>query len=132
MEKFLINLDGIFQIKNDEYLYRYFPLKAFPKGQEKIPLDYFSDENLSCDWERLQKSPENSFLISQGKRAIVKIRICDKIRSPLGIDNCPLNQKVLHDPTVSNYSHSVIDGKKKLPVTKAIAESSELFKIVDE
>jgi len=131
MKEYFITVNGIEQIIDDEYLYRYLPIKAFPEGQNVIPTDYFTDTDLSCDWVRLQDKPEQSpRVIKDDKRGIAKIKICRAIRLPLGKDECPFNQEIRHSPSKGNDSHSVINGTKKLPVTKAISNNTTLYKIV--
>ena len=69
-------------ISDGELLYRYVKRAAFPEGQEEIPSSIFNDASLSCDWEKFQLVPEDSYHIAEGKEIIVEISIHDSFRNP--------------------------------------------------
>jgi hypothetical protein len=134
-------------IPNGEFLYKYLNPKSLPEGQSEIPFGIFSDNELSCDWAQLQKKPEQSFHIKEGKNIIIRILVCDEIRKPCNpkVPNTPQpqwEQSIEHDPIkkgedlshplIENLSHSLIKGSKKVHVTKAIASKSHIYKIVSE
>jgi len=124
-------------IPNGEHLYRYVNPKAFPKGQEEIPTTIFQDSELSCDWEKYQNDPYNSYHVKQGKSIIVKIEVHNDIKNVenpkrLGTIVREWCQEIIHAPISdeddpvngANFSHSLIKGLKKSAVTKAIAKHS--------
>ncbi|MDN3615861.1 hypothetical protein [Vibrio gallaecicus] len=47
-------------ILDGETLFRYADPKILPEGQEELPLSIFNDKEMSCDWDKYQKSPESS------------------------------------------------------------------------
>jgi len=133
-------------IPNGEFLYKYVKPHFVPSDQTEVPYGIFEDQELSCDWEKYQKSPEKSFHISEGKNKIIRITVCDEIKYPCN----PIRprqkqpaweQKVEHDPilkgedfshpTIENLSHSLIKGTKKIHITKAIALNSIFYKTVN-
>jgi hypothetical protein len=133
-------------IPNGEFLYKYVKPETFPDDQSEIPHGIFVDESLSCDWAAIQKTPEHSFHITEGKNIIVRISVCDEIKYPCNPERPrqkqpAWEQKVEHDPLlkgddvnhplIENPSHSLINGKKKTHVTIAIARNSILYKKVD-
>lgn len=133
-------------IANGEYLFKYVNPKFIPTGQTEIPYGIFEDANLSCDWEKYQKKPEKSFHVAEGKNLIIRIKVCDEIKFPCNPTQPrqkqpAWEQKVIHDPihkgedprhpNVANFSHSMIQGVKKIHVTKAIAQNSIFYKTVN-
>lgn len=135
-------------IPNGEFLYKYVKPEIFPEGQDQMPHGIFEDQNesLSCDWASIQKAPEKSFHIAEGKNVIVRITVCDEIRYPCNPERPrhkqpAWEQKIEHDPIqlgedpshpqLANLSHSVIIGKKKAHITKAIARNAIFYKKVD-
>lgn len=128
-------------INDGEKLYRYLKPEALPEGQNKIPSGLFLDKNLSCDWEKYQKEPENSIHVQQGKSLILEIKICDDIRNPKNPKNGnnvenTWKQEIIHEPLqheqgnifTPNESHSLIRGKKKPAVVDAIVNNSTFYK----
>lgn len=120
------------EIKNGEKLYRYAKPSAFPEGQKEIPTVIFNDRELSCDWERYQKAPEKSFHIAQGKEVVIEITVCEDIKNPTnpkrsGEIITDWKQDIIHDPSKSNKSHSLIKGKKKSAVTSVIRDNSKII-----
>ncbi len=115
------------QIPDGEILYRYIRPDALPAGQTEVPDSILQDKNLSCDWKKFQEQPETSPQVTQhGKTVILAIKICDDIRNPLNDSgDIQFPQDIRHSPTPSeetpeeaeNYAHSLISGRKKLPVT---------------
>jgi hypothetical protein len=133
-------------IPDGEFLYRYVNPQSFPDDQTDVPFGIFIDEELSCDWAAIQKEPEYSFHISEGKTTIVEIAVCDAVRNPrnperIKQDQPAWRQTIIHDPKVKgedpshpdvdNPSHSLIKGLKRIHVTKAIAKNSRMYKRVD-
>ena len=127
------------EIPDREILFRYAKPGSFPSDQEGIPISIFTDSNLSCDWAKYQANPQDSFQIGIGNSRIIAITVCDEIKNPQnnGIVAESLKQKIIHAPVSAeddpahgeNYSHSLIKGKKKALVTKAISRNSIIFKI---
>jgi hypothetical protein len=132
-------------IPNGEFLYKYVKPETFPDDQTEIPFGIFQDESLSCDWAAIQKNPERSFHIAEGKNLIVRISVCDEIKFPCNPEQPrhkqpAWEQKIEHDPIakgedqshpdIANPSHSLINGKKKNHITKAIARNSVIYKKV--
>jgi|GEM_PF-1398017 len=134
-------------IPNGEFLYKYVNPKSFPADQIEIPHGIFIDREMSCDWEKIQKHPEKSYHIKEGKNIIIQITVCEEIKMPCN----PLQprhkqpaweQEVIHDPVdkgedinhplVENQSHSLIKGLKKPHITKTIASNSKFYKIVTD
>ena len=133
-------------IPDGEFLYKYVKPETFPDDQTEIPFGIFIDETLSCDWAAYQKNPEYSFHVKEGKTVIVRISVCSEIRHPCNPERPTQKQpaweqKIEHDPVekgqdpshpeVENLSHSLINGKKKNHVTKAIARNSVIYKQVN-
>jgi hypothetical protein len=129
-------------IKDGEILYRYARSNVFPEDQDELPSSIFNDSEMSCDWRKYQLSPENSPQVINGRNMIIAITVCDAIRNPTnpvreGEIVAAWTQQFLHDPVAEiegdpfapNESHSLIKGKKKTAVTKAIIQNST-FKIV--
>ncbi len=123
------------EIPNNELLYRYTNPKAFPEDQTEIPASIFNDPNLSCDWEKYQQEPEKSRHVKEGKTFIIEICVNDNIRFPRNPKRKgeiveAWKQKIIHDPDEEddNYSHSLIQGKKKKAVIEAIQEASTIYK----
>jgi len=119
------------EIDNDEKLYRYAKPSAFPAGQSEIPAVIFNDKELSCDWEKYQKNPQNSFHIKQGRKVIIEITVCEEIKNPtnpkrVGKVVLDWKQEVIYAPSKSNNSHSLIKGKKKSAVTTIIRDNSKI------
>ena len=126
------------KIDDGEILYRYADPRAFPEGQNELPLSIFNDPNLSCDWQKLQFSPASSPHVAHGRNMIVSISVCDFIRNPVNPKRSTQQvpdwrQEILHDPIplrpedlvfTPNHSHALIRGKKKGAVTTAIRENS--------
>jgi len=133
-------------IPDGEFLYKYAKPETFPEGQTEVPFGIFIDESLSCDWAAYQKRPEHSFHIKEGKSVIIRIAVCDEIRNPCNPER-PRQaqpawaQKIEHDPIekgqdlthpdIDNPSHSLINGKKKNHITKAIARNSTIYRRVN-
>lgn len=129
-------------IPDGEFLFRYAKPEAFPEGQTDIPVGIFQDNDLSCDWERYQKSPDRSFHIAEGRNVIIRITVCDEIRNPTnpkrtGQRVADWAQEIIHDPIkkgqdvnhleMENISHSLIRGRKRAAVVKAIADNSIIY-----
>lgn len=120
------------EIDNGERLYRYAKPTAFPHGQSEIPAIIFNDKELSCDWEEYQKNPETSFHIAQGREVIIQITVCEEIKNPtnpkrVGEPVLEWKQEIIHSPSRSNDSHSLIKGKKKSAVTTIIRDNSKII-----
>jgi hypothetical protein len=124
-------------IADGEVLYRYADPSVFPAGQTELPVSIFTDEEMSCDWARIQSAPEFSPHVKNGRRMIVSINICDAIRNPtnpkrVGQVVPDWKQDVVHDPLAEkpgdpftpNESHALIKGRKKGGVTTAIRANS--------
>lgn len=122
-------------IPDGEVLYKYLYPKAIPSGQTEIDPGMFCQKEMSCDWARIQKTPEKSFHIEEGKTIIASITVCEAIRNPRNPKNKgeiepAWRQDIVHDPidedpkNGANPSHSLIAGKKKGPVLAAIANNS--------
>ncbi|TDR05597.1 hypothetical protein [Marinomonas communis] len=129
-------------IGNGEKLYRYADPKILPEGQEELPVSIFNDQEMSCDWEKLQSQPENSPHVHSGRTLLISIEVCDEIRYPqnpkrTGEFVAAWEQEILHDPLsheegnifTPNDSHSLIRGKKKAAVTTAIRNNSSFKKL---
>jgi hypothetical protein len=120
-------------IPNDHILYRYVKPEALPNGQSEIPPGISMDGELSCDWEDMMADkPEQSPHISLGKTVIVAITVCDEIRNPCNPKNSgkvepSWTQQIIHKPEEDNIAHSLIAGKKKLPIVDAIARNSKFY-----
>ncbi|MCB2263416.1 MAG: hypothetical protein LGR52_10875 [Candidatus Thiosymbion ectosymbiont of Robbea hypermnestra] len=125
------------EIPDGEILYRYVKPAAFPENQQEMPAHFFNDPELSCDWEKIQRHPEQSLHIQQGRNMIVSIRVCDEIRNPRnpkrnGEIVAAWVQKIIHDPLeetpgdpfTPNEAHSLIKGKKKAAVVSAIRNNA--------
>jgi len=123
-------------IPNGEILYKYLYPKAIPPGQKEIDPATFSQKEMSCDWAKIQKTPESSFHIKEGKTIIASITVCQAIRNPRNPKNKgeiepAWKQHIVHDPITenedpkngSNPSHSLIYGKKRGPVQEAISNN---------
>lgn len=121
-------------IPDGEILYKYLYPKAIPPGQEEIDPGVFSQKEMSCDWAKIQQTPEESFHIKEGKTIIASISVCEAIRHPRNPKNKgeiepAWRQHIIHDPITANedpknganLSHSLIYGKKRGPVQDAIA-----------
>jgi len=120
------------EIPNDELLYRYAKPEAFPLDQSEIPASIFNDPELSCDWEQYQKNPRLSYHVQQGKSVIVGINVCEAIKNPTnpkraGVPVPHWKQEIVHAPSKSNDSHSLIRGKKKSAVTSTIRDNSRII-----
>lgn len=124
-------------IVDGEVLYRYADPKVFPEGQTELPTSIFNDPDLSCDWQKIQCSPELSPHVTNGRNMIVSIAVCDSIRNPTNPKRSTQlvpdwAQDILHDPLperqgdafTPNPSHALIRGKKKGAVTTAIRDNS--------
>jgi len=130
-------------IADGEILYRYADPAAFPTDQKELPTTIFNDPQMSCDWQRLQVSPEQSPHVKNGRRLLVSIAVCDAIRNPANPKRSgqavpDWKQEIVHDPVpekendpyTPNESHSLIKGKKKAAVTTAIRDNST-WRIID-
>lgn len=117
-------------IPDGEVLWRYLKPEALPLDQPEIPVKYFTDKEMSCDWEHFLPDPKSSQYVYEYGYSIVRIEVNDKIRNvkdPTGNPIPGLDQKVLYEPTPENDAHSVINGSKKLPVQQAIRDSATLI-----
>lgn len=127
-------------INNGEVLYRYAKPEAFPSDQKEIPISIFNDNELSCDWEKYQKAPIESYNIEYGRSVIIEITVCEEIKNPsnpkrIGEIVPAWKQTVEHDPVPNidgdpftpNESHSLIKGKKKAAVTSTIRDNSKFY-----
>ena len=123
------------EIPDGEFLFRYIDPDAIPKGQREVPEGIFNDRDLSCDWERIQKSPETSLHVEQGKTRLVIIEVCDAIRNPRNPKQArhaqpAWRQEIIYDPIEDdpdfgpNLAHSLIRGRKKLLIRVALATHS--------
>ena len=131
-----------YEIPNGEHLFRFFNPQIIPPGQTSIPLAIFNDTELSCDWEYYRSNPFDSFHIEEGCSRVIQITVCDEIkniRNPLRIGEIveAWHQNIIYNPVSKeqdekhgeNLAHSLIVGKKKGPVQKALQEhSKEVFK----
>jgi hypothetical protein len=128
------------EIPDGEILYKYCKPQIFPKDQTEIPLSIFNDPEMSCDWERYQKNPSSSFHIREGKNCIIQITVCDAIRNPknpkrVGKAEPAWHQEIIHSPVTAqddpvhgaNQAHSLIRGKKNLPVVEAIRDNALIY-----
>lgn len=124
------------EIPDGEFLFRYINPDAIPRGQREVPEGIFNDRDLSCDWERIQKSPETSFHVGHGKTRIVIIEICDEVRNPRNPKQAQhaqpaWRQQIIYDPIENdpdfgpNPAHSLIRGLKRLPIRVALATHSK-------
>lgn len=136
-------------IPDGEYLYKYVKPDAFPSDQVDVPFTIFQDSNsksLSCDWAAKQLYPDQSFHIKEGKSTIVRIFVCNEIKFPTNPKRQgqlvpDWQQEIIYDPiaigederhpTIENPSHSLINGPKKTPVAKIIADNSEIWMRID-
>lgn len=121
-------------IPDGEILYKYLYPKAIPPRQTEIDPGVFSQKEMSCDWAKIQQTPEASFHIKEGKTIIASITVSEAIRHPRNPKNkgaieLAWRQHIIHDPISANEdpknganpSHSLIYGKKRGPVQAAIA-----------
>jgi len=131
-------------ISDGEVLYRYAKPSAFPEGQKEIPTGIFNDPELSCDWEKYQKSPEESYHIGEGRSLVFAITVHDSIRNPrnpkgkgeIVKDWC---QEIVYNPVTdeddpnhgANPSHSLIRGKKRQAVLVALQANTVLYTKVE-
>jgi hypothetical protein len=124
-------------IDDGQVLYRYADPAVFPKGQEELPISIFNDPNLSCDWQKIQDSPDSSPHVANGRSMVVSITICDEFRNPVNPKRTSQvvpewKQEILHDPLemkqndpfTPNPPHALIRGKKKAAVTTGIRKNS--------
>ncbi|MDN3614675.1 hypothetical protein AB6C94_12410 [Vibrio splendidus] len=124
-------------ILDGETLFRYADPKILPEGQEELPLSIFNDKEMSCDWDKYQKSPESSPHVTSGRSLLISINVCEDIRFPknprrVGEVVPAWEQVVVYDPLseqegnifTPNESHSLIKGKKKAAVTTALRNNS--------
>ncbi|HHK8423454.1 TPA: hypothetical protein ACQYBJ_004502 [Vibrio parahaemolyticus] len=124
-------------ITDGETLFRYADPKILPEGQNELPLSIFNDVEMSCDWEKYQKSPESSPHVSSGRSLLISIKVCEDIRIPknpkrVGEAVAAWAQEIVYDPLsevegnkfTPNESHSLIKGKKKAAVTTAIRNNA--------
>jgi len=129
------------EIPNRETLFRFINPEALPFDQIEIPTGIFNDPNLSCDWEKYRTDPYTSFHIEEGRSVIICITVCDDIRNPKNPKRAgqivdAWKQKIYHDPFSeeddpihrANFAHSLIQGRKKMPVTQAIKDNSYFWK----
>ena len=125
------------EIPDGEFLFRYIDPEVIPKGQREVPEGIFNtqDRDLSCDWKRIQKSPETSFHVGHGKTRLVIIKVCDAIRNPRNPKQArhaqpAWRQQIIYDPIEDdpdfgpNPAHSLIRGLKKSPIRVALAAHS--------
>lgn len=131
-------------IPNGEILYKYIFPSAIPKDQSKLPLSIFEQKELSTDWKKYREDPKTSFHIKEGKTIVVEICVNDEIRNPRNPKRTgqivkEWAQEIIHDPVSElddfvhggNYSHSLIKGRKKAPVTYAIAKHSKFYSVTE-
>lgn len=129
-----------YEIPNGEILFRYCLPAAFPEGQNDIPASIFTDGELSCDWERIQHTPKESYQYKTcGKTMIIAIKVCDEIKNPTNPKNSgkvepTWKQNIYYDPVLEesvlggkNLAHSVIKGKKKPAVMDIIRNNSSIY-----
>jgi hypothetical protein len=121
------------EIPNEELLYRFASPSAFPKDQVEIPVSVFHDPELSCDWRRYRLDPRTSPHIAQGRSTIVVIKVCNEVKFPHNERGVPIPscfQQIIHDPLDDtqefgpNAAHSLVRGRKKLPVITALRNNS--------
>lgn len=127
-------------IPDGEVLYRYIKPEALPDGQSEIPGGILQDKELSCDWEKFCKNPQDSVQVKNGKSIIIAINVCDEIRNPknMGVRDINLVQEIIHEPVEGhilndvvfekNTAHSLIKGRKKKLVTDSIIRNSSFYK----
>lgn len=127
------------EIPNGDILFRYVKPEALPPGQEDIPHGLFNDPNLSCDWKKYRENPLTSFQNTIGRSEILEITVHEEIKfpkNPRGNGEIVLDwkQEVIYDPVESdtqgrpNLAHSLIRGKKRLPVQIIIAKHTKKWK----
>ncbi len=127
-------------ISDGEILFRYVNPDAFPCEQQEIPLGIFNDMELSCDWKKYRPDPNTSYHLSEGKTRIISITICEEIRNPRNPKRAgeivdAWKQDIIHDPVTMNEdkkdkenpAHSLIRGRKRGAVQKAIASHSAVL-----
>ena len=127
------------EIPNGEVLYRWCRREAFPEDQVDIPVSFFSDIELSCDWAKFRPDPTTSRHVNEGKTRVIEITVCDEIRNPRNPKNNgellpDWKQQIVYDPIEDpchgrNDAHSLIKGRKKKAVTSAIAANSTWWDI---
>ena len=135
-------LPALTEIPDGEILYKYCKPEIFPEGQNEIPASIFYDPEMSCDWERYQKDPFSSFHIPEGKTCVIQITVCDAIRNPtnpkrIGKVEPAWRQDIVHSPVTAeddtvhgaNEAHSLIRGKKRMPVLEAIKDNARIYGI---
>jgi len=132
------------EIPDGETLFRYCYPKAFPEGQNEIPASVFADLKLSCDWQKYRLDPQSSFHISEGKTRLISIQVTDEIRNPRNPKRSgeivpAWKQDIYHSPISEeddpahgeNCAHSLIDGRKKIAVRRALVANSIWWDIAE-
>lgn len=107
----------ILPINDEEFLYRRITEEHFDVAKGKVNSSAFCGRELSVDWAKFTTPAE-----AIARPPIGKCLVQVQAEYPRQVE-----QEVLHNPTSTNYSHSLIVGDKKQSVRRFIRNHSTII-----
>ena len=107
----------ILPINDEEYLYRRITAEHFDDAKGKINSSAFSGRELSVDWAKFT-TPSESIARPPIGKCLAQVQATYPRQ---------VGQEVLHNPTSTNYSHSLIVGDKKQSVRRFIRNNATII-----
>lgn len=104
-------------ISDDDDLYRRIPPWHYVEKEDRISSAAFKDEETSVNWSEYATPAETVSGFPGFRVGALKAKIPRSEK-----------QKVIHDPKPTNYSHSLIVGKKTQSVAKHLARACMLLR----